>query len=56
MSPAKCCRPPLDLNSAVAAAKSLKTFIESKRHFFEEYEKQGIENYGQAEYVQRRES
>jgi len=33
MPPARCYRPPLDLNSAVAAVKSLmpKTFIESYR-------------------------
>ena len=36
-------------------SKSLKTFYESKGHCFEEFEKQGIANYGQAEYVQRRE-
>jgi len=55
MPPARCCRPPLDLNSAVAAVKinPLKTFIESKRQCFKEYEKQGIEKYGKPEYVQR---
>jgi len=35
--------PKLDLSSAVAVVKSLKTFVESKRDCFKEYEKEGIE-------------
>ena len=46
--------PQLDLNSAVAAVKSLRTFIESKRDRFEEYEKEGGVKSGTTEYVQRR--
>ena len=46
--------PQLDLNSAVAAVKSLRTFIESKRDRFEEYEKEGGIKSGTTEYVQRR--
>lgn len=47
--------PQLDPNSAVAAVKSLKTFVESKRHCFKEYEKEGIDKSGTTNYVQRRE-
>ena len=46
--------PQFDLNSAVAAVKSLRTFIESKRARFEEYEKEGGVKYGTTEYAQRR--
>jgi hypothetical protein len=46
--------PQLDLNSAVAAVKSLKTFVASKRDSFEEYEKEGIAKSGTTEYVQMR--
>ena len=46
--------PQLDLNSAVKAVKSLKTFVESKRNCFQEYEKEGIKKSGTAEYVQKR--
>ena len=46
--------PQLDLNSAVAAVKSLRTFIESKRDRFEEYEKEGGVKSGTTEYVQTR--
>jgi len=34
--------------------KSLKTFVESKRNCFQEYEKEGIKKSGTAEYVQKR--
>ena len=44
----------MDLNSAVAAVKALKTLIESKRDSFEEYENEGIVKCGSTEYVQRR--
>ena len=46
--------PQLDLNSAVAAVKSLRTFIESKRDRFEEYEKEAGVKSRTTEYVQRR--
>ena len=48
--------PQLDLNSAIAVVKSLRTLncIESKRDRFEEYEKEGGVKSGTTEYVQRR--
>ena len=46
--------PNLDLNSAVAAVKALKTFIESKRDYFKDYEREGSVKSGSTEYVQRR--
>jgi len=46
--------PNLDLNSAVAAVKALKTLIELKRDCFEDYEKEGSVKSGSTEYVQRR--
>ena len=46
--------PQLDLNSAVKAVKSLKTFVESKRNCFQECEKEGIKKSGTAEYIQKR--
>ena len=48
--------PKLDLNSAVAAIKSLQVFVESKRDSFKEYEKEGIDKSGTTEYVRKRES
>lgn len=47
--------PQMDLNSAVAALQSLKTFVESKRECFEEYEDEGMVKSGQTEYVNKRE-
>jgi len=47
--------PKLDLNSAVAAIKSLQVFVESKRDSFKEYEKEGIDKSGTTEYVRKRE-
>ena len=46
--------PKLGLSSAVAAIKSMKTFVESKRDCFKEYEKEGIEKFRTTEYVERR--
>jgi hypothetical protein len=42
------------LNTAVATVKSLKSFVESKRESFTEYERQGVEIAGTAKYVQTR--
>ena len=45
----------LDINSTAAAVKSLKIIVESKRDCFNEYEKQGIDKSGTADYIKRRE-
>jgi len=47
--------PKLDLNSSVAAIKSLQVFVESKRDSFKEYEREGIDKSGTTEYVRKRE-
>ena len=44
--------PKLDLNTAVAAIKSLKSFVEQKRECFDAYEAQGEEKSGTTTYVQ----
>ena len=44
--------PKLSLNTAVASLVSLKDFISSKRDSFEDYERQGKELSGSAEYAQ----
>lgn len=44
----------LDLNSAVAAVKSLKSFVQSKRDCFSDYEREGANKSGTTEYVQTR--
>ena len=46
--------PKLDLNTAVATVKSLRTFVESKRDCFAEYESKGADISGTTEYVQTR--
>jgi hypothetical protein len=46
--------PILDLNTAVAALKSLKFFVESKRDCFSEYESQGKKKSGTAAYQLKR--
>ena len=46
--------PKLDLNTAVAAMKSLKHFIETKRESFSEYERQGIDKSKTTQYVVHR--
>ena len=46
--------PTLDLNTAVATVKSFRTFVESKRDCFAEYESKGADISGTTEYVQTR--
>jgi hypothetical protein len=46
--------PKLDLNTAVAAIKSLKKFVEQKRDCFDSYEKERSEKAGTTSYVQTR--
>ena len=44
--------PKLDLNTAIAAIKSLKSFVEQRRECFDAYEAQGEEKSGTTSYVQ----
>ena len=44
----------IDLNTAVATVTALKTFVESKRDCFTEFETKGAETTGTTEYVQAR--